>query len=32
MTPRSMRLFVVRLPGRHLRQDLPPYLKRTCVR
>ena len=32
MTPRSMRLFVVRLPGPRLRQDLPPYLTRTCVR
>ena len=32
MTPRSMRLFVVRLPGQHLRQDFSPCLKRTCVR
>ena len=32
MTPRSMCPFVVRLPGRHLRQDFSPYLKRTCVR
>ena len=32
MTLRSMRLFVVRLPGPSLRQDLPPYLIRHCVR
>jgi hypothetical protein len=32
MTPRSMRLFVVRLPGSRLRQGLPPYQTRTCVR
>ena len=32
MTPRSVRPLVVRLPGRNLRQDFSPYLKRTCVR
>jgi len=32
MTPRSMRPFVVRLPGPRLRQDLPPHLTRSCVR
>jgi len=32
MTPRCMHLFVVRLPGPRLRQDLPPCLTRTCVR
>ena len=32
MTPRSMRLLVVRLPGQRLCRDVTPYLMRTGVR